>query len=74
MIDGDGCDDGGGHIGSDFAGGSGSVGDADYFRGTGGISPIPNIKRLTINGAPVIESSHEYVLRRQPDNPVHNSS
>lgn len=63
MSDGHGCDASGHHCGGGSAGWSGG-GDAGYTVGSDGRTPIPNIKRLTINGAPVTETSHEYVMRK----------
>ena len=65
MSDGDGGDAGG-----DVCGGIGASmgGDAGYAVGSDGRTPVPDIKRVTINGAPVSEASHEYVIR-QPAEP-----
>lgn len=63
MSDGHGCDAGASHCGPDGAVAASASGDAGYAVGPDGRTPRPNIKRLTINGAPVTESSHEYVMR-----------
>lgn len=65
MSDGDGCDAGGDHCAS--IGASSGAGDAGYAVGTDDRTPVPNIKRVTINGAPVSEASHEYVIGRPPE-------
>ena len=58
MSDGQGCDAGSHHCGIASASGGG---DNSGF-GTDGRTPVPDIKRATINGAPIVESSHEYVI------------
>ena len=62
MSDGHGCDAGGHPCGVDGAGPSIGTGDAGYAVGADGRTPVPNIKRLMINGAPVSETSHEFVV------------
>jgi hypothetical protein len=64
-MSGDGCGGDGGHCG-----GHGGFGGADS--GAGSLLPadiaVPKIARLEINGAPVIEQSHEFVIRKsEPD-------
>lgn len=60
MSDGHGCDAGGHGCGEASA--NSGVGDGGFAIGTDGRTPVPNIKRLTLNGAPIIENSHEYVI------------
>ena len=38
-----------------------------YDVGPDGRTPVPNIKRVSINGAPVIEASHENVIGRSAE-------
>ncbi|WP_066800884.1 hypothetical protein [Sphingomonas soli] len=64
MSDGHGCDVGGQHCGNTGISASGAAGDAGYDAGADGRTPVPNIKRMTINGAPVSEASHEYVIEK----------
>lgn len=61
MSDGHGCDAAGHHCGGVSASAGG--GESGFSLAADGRTPIPNIKRPTINGAPVVESSHEYVIR-----------
>jgi hypothetical protein len=59
MSDGHGCEGGG----ADCGGLAYTVGgDSGSYTGTHVRTPVPDIKRPTINGAPVIEASHEYVV------------
>ena len=70
MSDGHGCDAGGHHCGGDsWAAGGGEFG---YSLGPDGRTPVPNIKRLTINGAPVTETAHEYVVGKRDAGRVGN--
>ena len=57
MIDGDGD---GGDVGD------GGIAPADTDNGgfAGPGPSLPNLKRVEINGAPVIEASHEYMIKR----------
>ena len=62
-MNGDGCGDGGGHGGCDHGNHalSGS-GDATAIGGSERTS-FRGIKQIMINGAPVTEQSHEYVIK-----------
>lgn len=60
MSDGHGCDPGAHHCGHGIA--SAGSGDAGYMLGSDGQTPVPNHKHVTINGAPVTETSHEFVM------------
>lgn len=62
MSEGHGCDSGQHHCGGANLGPVNGGGDGGCELGTDGRTPIPNLKRVTINGAPVIEASHEYVV------------
>jgi hypothetical protein len=68
MSGGDGCGTDGGHCGDSASSGGGS--DGGYGLGPDGKSPVPNIKRVEVNGAPVIEQSHVYVMKKS-DAPNH---
>lgn len=70
MSGGDGCGGGMSHCGSTAMDGSSGIADAGYAVGPDGHSPIPNIKRVMVNGAPVTDASHEFVLQRPTDNGV----
>lgn len=63
MSDGHGCD-AGHHCGP--AQQAGGAGDPGYALGADGKTPVANVKRAEINGAPIVEASHEFVLRK-PD-------
>ena len=68
MSEGHGCDTGGQDCGGASA--NSDIGDGGSAIGTDGRTPVPKIKRLTLNGAPIIESSHEYVIdvpQKKPD-------
>jgi hypothetical protein len=71
MSDGHGCDAGAHHCGNAGVGASSATGDSGYDVGTDGRTPVPNIKRIEINGAPVSEASHEFIIekaeQRAPD-------
>jgi hypothetical protein len=61
----DGCGGDGGHCGS-----HGGIGGTDGGAGLGlpADVAVPKLARLEINGAPVTEQSHEYVIRKsEPD-------
>lgn len=61
MSDGHGCDSGGCLF-------DGTIyGDVGAALAPDGRTPIPNIKQTTINGAPVSEASHEYLIRQNAD-------
>jgi len=65
MSDGSGCDAGGhGCGGSTLSDGAGCSGDGGA---SGGLMPIPDSKCVTINGAPVQEASHEFVITSTED-------
>ncbi len=62
MIDGDGD---GGDCGDLGCGGWIAAADASGSGGFAGPGPcLPNLKRLEINGAPIVETSHEYVIKK----------
>jgi len=60
MSDGHGCDAGGHHCGA----GASHADGGGYALAGDGKTPIPNIKRVEINGAPVTEATHEFVIRK----------
>ena len=63
-MSGDGCGGDGGHCGGHgFGGADGGVGNA-----LPADPAVPKIARLEINGAPVIEQSHEYVIKKSGPN------
>lgn len=63
-MSGDGCDGGGGHCGGhDMT--AGGWGDAGYATGADGTTLVPKAKRLEINGAPVIETKNEFVIKKR---------
>lgn len=65
MSDGSGCDAGGhGCGGSTLSGGDGYSGDGGA---TGAPMPVLDRKCVTINGAPVQEASHEFVITSTED-------
>ena len=65
MSDGSGCDAGGrGCGGGALSDGAGYSGDGGA---NGGLIPIPDRKCVTINGAPVQEASHEFVIASTED-------
>ena len=66
MSDGHGCDAGGHNCGFEVAGAN-PAGDAGYDVAVDGRTPIPNIKSVTINGAPVVEAAYEFVIKRAID-------
>ena len=61
MSDGSGCETVGHHCDLGGASPSNNGGDAGYGISADGHSPIANLKQLTINGAPVKETLHEYI-------------
>jgi hypothetical protein len=63
MSEGNGCNAGGHHCGGDSAFASYGNGVTGCDLSADGRSPIPSIKRPMINGAPVSEASHEFVVR-----------
>lgn len=71
MSDGHGCDAAGHHCGGPNTASPHGHSDAGYELGADGRTPVPNLKRVTVNGAPVSEASHEYVIRRPPASAQH---
>jgi hypothetical protein len=62
MSHGHGCDAGGHSYASDGLGASGSAEGPGYT--VEGNVPVANIKRVMVNGAPISEPSHEFVIRQ----------
>lgn len=62
VSEGHGCDTGGHHCGDSGSLASNGTQYTGYEVGGEAQAPFPNIKRITINGAPVSETSHEYVV------------
>ena len=61
-MDGHGCDGGGSHCSGHAA--ADGWGDAGYTTGADGKTPIPNPKRLEVNGAPVTDTKNEFVMKK----------
>jgi hypothetical protein len=62
LSDGHGCDAGGHHCGDSSSFASNGAQYTGYEVGGEAQAPFPGTKRVTINGAPVSEASHEYVV------------
>lgn len=63
MIEGHDCAGAAHHCGI----GNADIGADGYALGEDGRTPVSNLKRLTVNGSPVSEASHEFVMPKRTD-------